>query len=275
VAGSNLPDVDVGLTDADRGLLEFVAEHRLVLERQLARLTGLPTTRLRDRLSALAASRYLSSGQVFGETHFQIRQLGLAAIGSRLKPPQLKLATYKHDVGAAWLWLAARGGTFGSQREVIGERRLRSDDGAFDHPREPYGVRLGGSDRYGNERLHYPDLLLIDPHGRRLALELELSSKGRERRERILGGYAADRRVDRVLYLIEANPAGRGIRRSIESAAREAGLTDRIRFQLIKELRIGSPEPAREPLRTRSAGPVRRAVRQAARRPARRPEATR
>jgi hypothetical protein len=245
------------LTDNDRKLLEFVAEHRLVLERQIERLMGPPRAAVKHRLGSLVAARYLSGGQVFGETHYQIRKLGLAALGSRLEPPRPKLATYKHDVGVAWLWLAARGGTFGALREVIGERRLRSHDGAFDHPPEPYGVRVGGFDRYGSERLHYPDLLLIDPYGRRLALELELSSKGREKRERILGAYATDRRVSRILYLVEATPAGRGIRRSMESAAHEMGLTDRVRFQFIRELRIGSTEVDRHAPR---AAPARRAT---------------
>ena len=56
----------------------------------------------------------------------------------------------------------------------------------------------------GVRRLHYPDLLLVDPDGRRLAVELELTSKGRERRERILSGYAADRRFDGVMYVVES-----------------------------------------------------------------------
>lgn len=111
------------LTDGDRKLLEFVAEHRLVLERQLERLLAPLGSDLHDRLSLLAAEDYVRSGQVFGETHYRIRKLGLAAIGSRLAAPKPKLATYKHDIGVAWLWLAARGGTFGSLREVIGERR--------------------------------------------------------------------------------------------------------------------------------------------------------
>lgn len=250
---SSAPAPDRGgvpLTDGDREILHFVGEHRLVLERQLVRLTGRSGTDLADRLSSLVAARYLSNGRVFGETHYQIRKLGLGAIGSPLKAPHPKLATYRHDIGVAWLWLAARAGTFGPLHEVIGERRLRSHDGAFDRPAEPYGVRLGGFDLYGNERLHYPDLLLIDSRGQRLALELELSSKGRERRTLILGAYAADSRVSRVLYLVEANPAGRGIRRSIEGAAWEMRLTDRVRFQFIKEIRVGSVGEARATVRT-------------------------
>ena len=61
--------------------------------------------------------------------------------------------------------------------EVIGERRLRSEDMAA--PDHPYSIRLGGYDNTGKAKRHYPDLLLIDPGGRRVALELELDrSKG-------------------------------------------------------------------------------------------------
>lgn len=256
MAANLRPSGQVRLTERDHALIGFAAEHRLVLERQLERLAGARRHTLEGRLRALVRGEYLTSGRVFQDRYFQVRRGGLAAIGSGLKAPDFKLGSYKHDIGVAWLWLAARGGTFGSIREVIGERRLRSYDGALDHPPEPYGVRLGGFDRYGNERLHYPDLLLIDPQGRRLALELELSSKGRAKRELILGGYAADGRVSRVLYLVEANAAGRGIRRSVESATRDLGLTDRVRFQLIKEIRVA---PAAAPRHRFRAAPTREA----------------
>lgn len=222
------------LTDRDRAILAFAAEHRLVLQTQAERLLGVEEGLASERLGELTASEYLSAGRVLGDLHYQIRPLGLTAIDSDLPPPKFKLGAYKHDVGLAWLWLAAKRGMFGPLAEVISERRLRSHDGALERAEEPYGVRFGGVDRYGRERLHYPDLLLVDPCGRRLALELELTRKGHERRELILGGYGADPRIDRVLYLVEDQPAGRSIKRTLEAATGEMGLSDRIRFQLIK-----------------------------------------
>lgn len=160
------PSRGIRLTERDRTLLAFASEHRLVLECQLERLAGARRGKLLHRLDALVGARYLRVDQVFGERYYQIQSTGLAAIDSRLPTPRFKLADYKHDVGVAWLWLAARQGTFGPLRELLSERSLRSRDRALDRPDEPYGVRLGGVDRYGNERLHYPDLLLIDPRGR-------------------------------------------------------------------------------------------------------------
>jgi hypothetical protein len=236
----------VRLTARDYRLLAFAAEHQLVLESQLERLVGARQGTLKRRLSTLVASSHLSSGSVFGDTHYQIGSEGLAAVGSSLKRPRLRLPNYKHDVGVAWLWLAARGGTFGELRHVLAERSLRSHDGAVDRPLEPYGVRTGEIDRHGNERLHYPDLLLIDRDGRRLALELELTPKGRQRVERILGGYGADPRIDCVLYFVEATSGGRGIRRAMERTLREMGLSERIRLQFIREIRLTPANPGRK-----------------------------
>jgi hypothetical protein len=236
----------VRLTGRDYRWLAFAAEHQLVLESQLERLVGARRGTLKRRLSTLVTSGYLRSGSVFGDTHYQIGSEGLAAVGSSLKRPRLRLPNYRHDVGVAWLWLAARGGTFGPLRQVLAERSLRSHDGAVDRPLEPYGVRTGEIDRHGNERLHYPDLLLIDRDGRRLALELELTPKGRQRIERILGGYGADPRIDRVLYFVEANSGGRGIRRAMQQTVREMGLSEHIRFQFIREIRLAPAKADRK-----------------------------
>ncbi len=220
------------LTDRDHELLSFVAEHRLVLSTHVQALLGTSPSAASARLRALASEGFLSYDRVFSrEPPFcQIRRKGLAAIGSDLPPPRIDLACYRHDVGAAWLWLAARSGTFGPIREVLGERRMRSADGAPDRRGEPHGVRLGGVGPHGRERLHYPDLLLITPAGGRIALELELSSKGRTRREKILAGYASDSRIDAALYLVE-DPS---IARSIKDSARRLGISDRVHVQPVR-----------------------------------------
>ena len=64
-------------------------------------------------------------------------------MGSSYPPPRVDLSTYDHDVGVAWLWLAARSGTFGPMREVLSERTLRSHDMGSDRTDPPIGVRRG------------------------------------------------------------------------------------------------------------------------------------
>jgi|GEM_PF-1811903 len=237
----------------DRELLSFVADHRLVLERQLRALVGDDGERLAARLRTLVGRGYLSRGCVFGQFHYQIRRPGLVVLGSDLPVPRLTLAGYRHDVGVAWLWLAARRGTFGPLREILSERRLRSHDGVLERPAVPLGLRLGGRDGRVRERLHYPDLLLIDPCDRRLAVELELTGKGRERRELILAGYAADERIDAVLYVVEDDPRGRAIRRLVDGSARQMGLTDRVAVQMIRPI-VLDPTPLSGRASGRSVG---------------------
>jgi hypothetical protein len=241
------------LTDRDHELLSFVAEHRLVLSIHVQALLGTSGAATSARLRALARDGFLTYTRVFhGEPACcQIRRKGLAAIGSDLPPPRIDLACYRHDVGAAWLWLAARSGTFGPIRQVLGERRLRSTDGAPDRRGEPHGVRLGGVGPHGRERLHYPDLLLITPAGGRIALELELSSKGRTRREKILAGYASDSRIDAVLYLVE-DPS---IARSIKDSARRLGISDRVHVQRVRST---VSVPGHQPASANVARPHRR-----------------
>lgn len=228
-----------------------MAEHRLVLGRQLATLSGTDDRdpRLRRRLTRLVTKELIIRENAHGETHYRILKPGLTAIGNALPVPSDTLSHYWHDVGLAWLWLAGHGGAFGPLSEVVGERRLRAADRAGEHPDNPYGVRLGGLDQYGNESLHYPDLLLIDRHGRRLALELELTQKARAKLDPILGGYAADPRIDHVLYLVEANSSGRGIRRAIEETVRDIKLSDRVWFQFIDQLKMRSSKGPRAPAR--------------------------
>jgi hypothetical protein len=146
-----------------------------------------------------------------------------------------------HDVGVAWLWLAAHRGAFGPLAEVVSERTMRSRDGGEAHAtrvtgrseHEPFGVRLSGQGPKGGPRLHYPDLLLVDREGRRLAVELELSSKGRSRRHQIIGGYAFDRRVDAVLYLV----SDQRVAREVQEAARRFGSE---RTVIVQRVRVGA-----------------------------------
>jgi hypothetical protein len=233
----------VRLTDRDRDLLEFASRHRIVLAGQLEILLGANSAAVSTRLRALGRAGYLSSQAPFDRQprcHWITRR-GLHAIESSLPAPRLELRSYRHDLGVAWLWLASREGAFGPTGRIVSEREMRSCDGADSGGRDPFGVRLGGVGPGGRERLHYPDLLLVGPAGRRVALELELTSKGRARRERILAGYAADARIDSVLYLVDQPPVARAIRTSVSRLA----IGGRIRVQSVRwDAQRRAPVPA-------------------------------
>jgi hypothetical protein len=229
------------ITDRDRALLQFIAEHRLALCGHVQALLGVSPTAARKRLRALEGQGLLCRDAIFYRypPHYRVSRNGLEVIGSRLSVPKRAL-NVGHDIGVAWLWLAARRGAFGSLREVISERRMRSTDGIQMHAArrtgrgedEPFGVRLSGAGPGGRPRLHYPDLLLVDHAGRRIAVELELSSKGRARRNQIIGGYASDRRIDAVLYLVK----DQRIARDVQQAARRVGFEQRV---LVQPVRMG------------------------------------
>ena len=216
----------VRLTDRDRLLLSFAARHRIVVGAQLQVLLSLTRSAAAARLRALRRAGYLGSQRPFDRQPpcYWITRRGLGAIESRLPTPRPELGSYRHDLGAAWLWLAARHGAFGPVRQIVSEREMRSGDGTSGRSANPFGVRLGGVGPGGRERLHYPDLLLVGSGGRRIAVELELTSKGRTRRERILAGYAADGRIDSVLYLVDRPATGR----AIEASAARLGISGRI-----------------------------------------------
>jgi hypothetical protein len=235
----------VQITDADRALLAFAAEHRFVLAAQMAALLGVTPSAAEARLRRLGEGGHLRRHKEIhrGPTWHQITHAGLRAIGSDLPAPRgFDLATHRHDAGLGWLVLAARAGRFGPLTDVISERRMRSHDGRAEDRTQRYGVRLGGVGAGGRDRLHYPDLVVVTGSGHRVAFELELSTKGRTRREGILTGYAADRRIDAVVYLVERASVGRAIERS----AARIGISDLVRVQRVSTApSVAAPAPAR------------------------------
>jgi hypothetical protein len=227
------------VTARDRLLLEFIAEHRLVLPNHIQALLGVSAKTAARRLRALEHAGLVDREALFYRypAHYRIERRGLELIGSRLPVPKRSLSI-AHDVGVTWLWLAARRGAFGSLAGVVSERSMRSRDGVEAHATqvtgrsegEPFGVRLSGPGPGGRPRLHYPDLLLIDRESRRIAVELELSSKGRSRRHQIIGGYASERRIDAVLYLVEDYRIGR----EVQAAARRFGFERNVSVQRVR-----------------------------------------
>jgi hypothetical protein len=222
---------DRPLTDRDRELLAFVAEHRFALPAHAAALLGVAEETANVRLRSVARAGYLIERRVFAAAprSYRIAQRGLDATGSELGRPTGRVGSYDHEVGAAWLWLAGRNGAFGPMRDVLSERRLRSHDASAPGRDDPLGVRLGAAGAAGRQRLHYPDLLLVDNDGRRIAIELELTGKGRTRRDGILAGYAADPRIGSVVYVVHDVR----VARSIEVSARRLGIGGLVQIQQV------------------------------------------
>jgi hypothetical protein len=251
----------VQLTDADRGLLGFAAEHRFVLAAQVALLLGTSDATAGARLRRLGRAGYLRRVRELhhGPVWHQITASGLRAISSELPAPRgFDLATHRHDAGLGWLMLAARAGRFGGVRRVVSEREMRSGDGRASATEPRFGVRLGGVGPGGRDRLHYPDMVIVTDMGHRVAFELELSTKEPERRARILTGYAADPRIDAVVYLVDRPAAARAIERSV----RRLGLRELV---TVRHVRIAGGAPAPNPGRGADRAGARRLAPEAAR----------
>ena len=235
----------VQITDTDRALLRFAAEHRFVIAAQVAALLGVSEAAAEARLRRLGTGGHLRRHKELhrGPTWHQITRAGLRAVGSDLPAPRgFDLATHRHDAGLGWLMLTARAGRFGPLERIISERRMRSHDGRAEDAAQRYGVRLGGVGPGGRDRLHYPDLVVVTQTGHRVAFELELSTKEVARREGILAGYAADRRIDAVVYLVERASVGRAIERS----AARMGISHLVRVQRVSMAPSGAgPSGAR------------------------------
>lgn len=234
------------ITERDLAMLALVAEHRFVLAAQIALALEVSTTAAARRLGALRRAGLLAGERrLRGEpTAYSVTLAGLRAIGSPLpKPRDLDLGVYRHDLGVAWLAVAARRGVYGPLTDIVSERRMRSEDGRC--ARDPasagdeaHGVRVGW-DGDGRRRLHYPDLVVVTDGGHRVAFELELTGKSRARRERILSAYAGDRRFDAVVYLVDKPATGRAIERS----ARRVGAAGTVRVQTFSWTRDRRPPP--------------------------------
>jgi hypothetical protein len=245
----------------DLELLEFLARQRLAVDPQVVVVLDTPETAARSHLERLEAEGLVCTTAVF-EGHpaaHRITTKGLAAIGSELRAPRLDLATYRHDVGLTWLWLAARDGTFGALSSLVSEREMRSHDARPERAGEPFGVGLGGVGPGGREQLHYPDLLLRTAAGNCVAIELELTHKSRHRLERIMLAYAGDRRIDAVLYLVPARE--RALATRIQQAARRAGIDRIAHVQTLAGQPVGAPDHGRTLGRRGSRTPVAEAER--------------
>jgi len=148
---------------------------------------------------------------------FLITTAGLGVLRSELPAPRLDLRTHRHDLLAVSAAVALR-----DERPdlvVVSEREMRSLDRREDRdPDAPLlGVAYPGFGPSGFPRLHYPDLALADRDGRRrVAVEVELTSKGRRRLEQILTAYARDRYLDRVVYLTDRDAIARAVTRAAE-----------------------------------------------------------
>ena len=165
-----------------------------------ARLSSL----VRDGLLEQRTLLYRTPG-LYVATAEGLRWRGLERLGVyRVSPGMVEHAT---EVASAAVALHA--GLPGW--EILAERELRM---AEIDGRELIASAVVGELPGGRSALHRPDLVLMGPDGRTLAVEVELSVKASRRLESICRGYARARHVARVYYLAAPAPA-RAVSRAV------------------------------------------------------------
>ena len=219
-------------TERDDRLLHWINGHGFVTLRQAAKWLGANYQTAQRRVRLLYDHGYLNrQWLVHGDRAHWLTPAGRAMCGdSLLVPKHIRLGSYRHDrllVDLALTLVAETGGHF------TPERRLR---------------QMLELDRVG-KRGHVADgWLSIDSQTKPIAIELELSTKGSRRLERILRGYMSDLDIAEVWYFVECE----AVRRQLTKAAKDLG------FIKIYDLPTSCYQPVGNQVPNHEATPARR-----------------
>jgi hypothetical protein len=198
------------VTARDLAVVGWLGRLRFAEAAQVARRFALSERHAYRRLRGLVALGLLDHRRVLHNQPgaYWATRAGLDAAGLRLPPAGIDIRTYDHDRLAAAVAIDLADEF--DPDAIVTERELRSLDAAADSPR--YAVV-----RPGRRGLHFPDLAVDGSEGRPLAVEVELTAKGRGRLDSIVAGYVRARHIAGVRYY--ATPAAMpGLERAIERA---------------------------------------------------------
>jgi hypothetical protein len=218
------------VTSRDLAIVSWVGRQRFAEARQVARRFVMDERNAYRRLRGLVVLGLLDHRRVFHNEPgaYWVTRQGLDAIGLRLPPAGIDIRTYEHDRLAAAVAIDLED-EFGAE-VVVTERELRSRDAGAEAPR--YAVVRGGQMQLGRRGLHFPDLAIEGADGRPLAVEVELTAKGRGRLDSIVAGYVRARHIAGVRYY--AAPAAKA---GLERAVARAGAGELFDVHDTKEIR--------------------------------------
>lgn len=188
----------IHFTDRDGRLLRWINGHGSVTLRQMARWTGVSYQSMQRRVRQLVDHGYLERRAIFhGDRAHWLTKLGHQLCADDLPPPKdIKLGSYRHNhmlVDLSLSLIADLGGRF------TPERRVR---------------QIMGFTKFG-ERYHVPDgWMHVDARKKPIAIELELSTKGSRRLEKIMHHHVFDLDIAEVWYFVESDV----VRRHLEKA---------------------------------------------------------
>jgi hypothetical protein len=208
-------------TARDREIVEWVGRLGAAAAEHVVARFGIARSRAYARLAALVADGLLEQRRLlhrepglYVATAEGLRWCGCERLGvQRVSPGSFEHCRRIAEVAVA-LHLGLPGWT------PLSEREIRAD--------ETDTCQLVASSKLGElpgrrQALHRPDLALVSPSGRVVAVEVELSVKAARRLQAICRGYARARHVDHVYYL-----ASRSAARAVTRAITQTRWQDRI-----------------------------------------------
>lgn len=136
-----------------------------------------------------------------------IAYAGLGLPAAKIGPGQVDHRLACADVA---LWAEGRWGA----DAVTSERELRF---AEQDATKPIGSCVVGELPGGRPMLHRPDLV-VTGSDRRMAVEVELTTKAPRRLEQIVRPWRRARHVEKVIYVVPAGPTQRAVERAVAAA---------------------------------------------------------
>lgn len=193
-------DVAMQFTERDAQLLRWINGHGFVTLRQIARWNDSFYQSAQRRVRQLVDQGYLERRAIFhGDRAHWLTKLGRQLCADDLpQPKDIKLGSYRHDqmlVDLSLSLISLLGGRF------TPERRVR---------------QIMGFTKFGG-RYHVPDgWMHFDDKENPVAIELELSTKGTERLEKVVRDHAWDFDIEEVWYFVESGVVRRHLKRVAE-----------------------------------------------------------
>lgn len=199
------------LTERDLAILQFINDFGFCEMPHLDRRFGLKKPRNYQVVNRLVEAGLVAHERVFHGRHGIYRLSAKGASYTDLPALQrVALGNYHHDVMLIDVYLKLR--TLHPEATWLSERHLKRDK------------FLDGVGKHG----HLSDGVLVFPEGNQIAIEVELSLKGKNRLERILKGYGGDFSMKEVWYY-----CSEGVAASVRSLAASMPF---VKIHLLKDL---------------------------------------
>lgn len=206
-------------TPIDHAWLAWVARFRFVTVQAAAERFGVDKTSARRRLQRIESRKLLASSTAGGPaTIFYVAHAGRQLLGLPSRAAPRGELQRHHELAivqqvTSFERIAAPGVRVLTEREC---RRAEAEGAGRFH------VQVRGEGPRGLSQ-RWPDIVLVDAHDRRVAVELEFSVKHTARLERIVEGFLDSRNYEQVLFLVNTLPLARRLTGLIrEGTARRA-----------------------------------------------------